>query len=204
MNNATETPIISDDGYYVWDGQQWQLREQAAPAIVVEHDSGTVSIEGDQVVARFFGTARKGFRQVAWENPTEYWALKDVRDARVKGSTLIIDIEGETRQMFTHCQTTALSSFVEAVNRGEKNELPEAEVFQMAGETVTYPSVAAYQRDASLRHSRGYHEQVALQTQQKVAVGRTLAKGVLTGGAGLLLTGRAKKGGEIVVTWRKS
>lgn len=65
----------------------------------------------------------------------------------------------------------------------------------------TYRNAQEYARDAAAMAEMGYFPRGQIMGDQKVAVGRTLAKGVATGGVGLLLTGRSKKGGEITVTY---
>ena len=70
--------------------------------------------------------------------------------------------------------------------------------------TKTYNDAKDYAKDAKTMTSRGFLPQNSVQGTQKVAAMRTVGKGVLTGGVGLLVLGRAHKGGQISVTWVKT
>jgi hypothetical protein len=68
-------------------------------------------------------------------------------------------------------------------------------------ETKSYKSAEDYHKDLEYRVSKNWYVIDQTQDGQRVAASRTLAKVALTGGIGLLLTGRSKKGGKITVTW---
>ncbi len=69
---------------------------------------------------------------------------------------------------------------------------------------VTYKNAKDFERDATWMSTVGWVVQGQSQAGDTVKVGGTLMQGALTGGAGLLLMGRSKKSGEIVVTWVKA
>jgi hypothetical protein len=72
-----------------------------------------------------------------------------------------------------------------------------------AVDIVTYKTPKDYEKDAKKRIAGGWQMQGQSSLNSQVAVGRTVGKAVLTGGVGLLLSGRSKKGGGITVTWIK-
>lgn len=65
----------------------------------------------------------------------------------------------------------------------------------------TYASESDLERDAEKMLAAGWTVEGQSSKAGGVAVGRTLGKAALTGGVGLLLTGRSKKGDKITVTW---
>lgn len=64
-----------------------------------------------------------------------------------------------------------------------------------------YKDAREYERDAIAMGAAGWTPQGQVAQESRLAAGKTLGKAVATGGIGLLLTGRAKKGGGITVTW---
>lgn len=64
-----------------------------------------------------------------------------------------------------------------------------------------YDDAKAINKEAEKAGKRGWTIQSTTEDDEKVRVVGTLAKGVLTGGVGLLLFGRSKKGGKTIVTW---
>jgi len=72
-----------------------------------------------------------------------------------------------------------------------------------SGETQikSYKDANEYRRDAQHMSRQGWQVQSTSEQERHTAVGRTVGKAVMTGAVGLLLTGRSKKGDQIVVTW---
>lgn len=66
---------------------------------------------------------------------------------------------------------------------------------------VSYKKLADYEKDARKRAKTGWRVETHVEQERRVAKGRTLGKTVLTGGVGLVLTGRSKKGDAITITW---
>lgn len=77
----------------------------------------------------------------------------------------------------------------------------EAAIAMNPVQVKQYKDAQEYERDAAVMGAAGWIPQGQVAQESKVAVGRTLGKAVATGGIGLLLTGRSKKGGGITVTW---
>ena len=66
-----------------------------------------------------------------------------------------------------------------------------------------YDSAKDMERDIQKMSKDGWQVVGQGAEREKVAVGRTAAKTVLTGGIGLLVSGRSKKGGDMVVTYQR-
>ncbi len=79
--------------------------------------------------------------------------------------------------------------------------LVDAEVALNPVQVKHYKDAKEYERDTQTMSAAGWKPQGQTSEDSKVAAGRTLGKAVATGGIGLLLTGRSKKGGGITVTW---
>lgn len=67
----------------------------------------------------------------------------------------------------------------------------------------TYKNEREFQRDAQRMTVAGWRIEGQSSRNQNTAIGRTAGKAVLTGGVGLILMGRSKKGDTITVTWEK-
>jgi hypothetical protein len=70
-------------------------------------------------------------------------------------------------------------------------------------EVVTYKNAKEYEKDAKKRLRDGWEVQAQTQKDQKVAIGRTAGKAIMTGGIGLVVMGRSHKGDTLTVTWTK-
>jgi hypothetical protein len=68
---------------------------------------------------------------------------------------------------------------------------------------MTDHSAKEFEKDAERRFGTGWELEAQTEAERKVAVGKTLGKAALTGGLGLLLSGRSKKAGNITATWVK-
>jgi hypothetical protein len=65
----------------------------------------------------------------------------------------------------------------------------------------SYKNEKEFNQDSVKMVRDGWTLQGSQEKDRHTAVGRTVGKAVLTGGVGLLLTGRSKKGDAITVTW---
>ncbi|HLJ66503.1 MAG TPA: hypothetical protein VKX16_03995 [Chloroflexota bacterium] len=65
----------------------------------------------------------------------------------------------------------------------------------------SYKDEKEFERDAKKMMKGGWEIQSQTSKEQKTAIGRTLGKTVLTGGIGLAIMGRSKKGDRFTVTW---
>jgi hypothetical protein len=89
---------------------------------------------------------------------------------------------------------------------GEERTVPEPTPTSSAPsapeiQVKSYKDGKEYAHDAQRMSRAGWQVMSTADQDRHTAVGRTLGKAVLTGGAGLLLTGRSKKGDQVVVTW---
>jgi hypothetical protein len=66
---------------------------------------------------------------------------------------------------------------------------------------VSYKKLADYERDAKKRVKAGWHVETHVEQERRVAKGRTLGRTVMTGGIGLVIGGRSRKGDAITITW---
>jgi hypothetical protein len=67
----------------------------------------------------------------------------------------------------------------------------------------SYKNEKDFNRDAPKMELAGWSLQTTGDKDRKTAIGRTAGKAVLTGGIGLLIGGRSKKGDTINATWVK-
>jgi hypothetical protein len=81
--------------------------------------------------------------------------------------------------------------------------LQSVEVRGMAIKMKSYKNEKEFNRDAPKMERDGWTLQTTGDKDRHTAIGRTLGKTVLTGGIGLLLSGRSKKGDAITATWVK-
>lgn len=65
----------------------------------------------------------------------------------------------------------------------------------------TYKNEREFNHDAEKMQRDGWTLQTTGDKDRHTAIGRTAGKAVLTGGIGLLLSGRSKKGDSITATW---
>jgi general stress protein YciG len=65
----------------------------------------------------------------------------------------------------------------------------------------SYKNEKDFNNDAVKMQRGGWQLQATGDKDRKTAIGRTAGKAVLTGGIGLLLGGRSKKGNSVTATW---
>jgi hypothetical protein len=170
------------------------------PIQVQHRQGGAVSIEGAEVVVRLSGTGRTRFLgpKEPWEH-TYRVPLARAGVAFEEGRFLTVYDGTAAVQQVVVEPGPALDALMAAV--GERPDVGESGSPQVA--VKTYRNAGEYERDAPGMASRGWIPAGQSTGQGRVAIGRTAAKAVLTGGIGLVLMGRSRSDAPITVTWVK-
>jgi hypothetical protein len=79
----------------------------------------------------------------------------------------------------------------------------EPEVASMAVKVKSYKNDKEFEKDAGKMMKDGWRLQAQSGKERHTAIGRTAGKALLTGGVGLLLSGRSKKGDSVTAMWVK-
>jgi hypothetical protein len=90
-----------------------------------------------------------------------------------------------------------------AMTRPATSAAPEPRPAMPQVQVKTYKNADDYERDAPRMAADGWTPQGQTSGTGGVRIGRTVGKAVLTGGIGLVVMGRSRKGDPITVTWVK-
>jgi len=165
----------------------------------LHHPLGVVSVVEGEVVLSFAGTRRTGLllRKTEWSNEIRF-PLATARASFHDGRLALYDAGRPVQSVVPSDLPETVHAFVEVL--GEM-EVAAPVASNQRVQVKVYKNAKAYQKDAPNMAGKGWLPEGQIQAAQRVAVGRTVGKVVLTGGVGLLLSGRSKKGEEITVTY---
>lgn len=160
--------------------------------VVVRHQTGTVTIEGEDLVIRL--TSPGGMLHKP--RPEEVRVPLERASLKIDGADLSIYRDGKIERMVLGCeppdQLARLAELIPAHEPQPEQSTPEVRV-------KTYHDAKEYERDAPVMAAAGWMPQGQTASRGKINVGRTVAKGAVLLPWALLRPSR--QGDPVTVTW---
>jgi hypothetical protein len=219
--------VRSPDGSQWWDGAEWEPIPKSEPP----QTEASAIIEYPVVLHWRFGTLTATPTGVAFDMTAKSlvfgrnkgiihreFAYADLRDVTVHRDSdvgVVLHTKENDTQGCQGCNNAdEVSAFLAVLKRhgvdvadGSATDIAAAGAVTPARRSQvkvkSYKNEKEFERDATKMMRDGWEIEAQSSKDRKTAIGRTAGKAVLTGGVGLILMGRSKKGDTITVTWMK-